>query len=325
MKNITLKTLCFSLALLLPLTTLAKIRGEIIFRHPVDIEEIWIGNVLEGRTARRLFKPPLLVMELSIQKGDRHILAVAERFVEDELAFFIDIYLLNRDKPHAIEKNLTKGQYGTILDVDISPRGDIAFANQPFRNGKAPNGIYLIPNHEISKPNPKAQLLHQTETGSVSWAPNSTEIAFGTTNGIFKINVLTKQVEQIAKNGRVPIFSPPGTHIAFFTATQPTKLGIIEVANPRHLKHIELEDDGTATYLCWSADGQYIVYTLRSRIFATYSNFAVPLAGGRTQQILQMYPNGGIPVLEWTNKAYAVEPANRLTTLWGKLKTQNLK
>lgn len=319
MKKSTLKTLCLSLVILFPLATYAKPNGEIIFRHPVDVHEIWIGNVNEGRTSRRLFNPPLLVMGLSIQKGDRHILTVAERLADDELASFIDAYLLDRQNPRATEKNLTQGQYGEIIDADISPNGDIAFTNLPFQNGEAPSGLYLIPNHEREKPNPKAELLLQVEGGGVTWAPNGNEIAFSTAKGIFHFNIFTQQVEQIIKDGRSPVFSPSGKHIAFMTHTQPTKLGLISIANRRNLKHIELEDDGFPRYLCWSADGRYIVYTLQSHIF-TYSNFAVPIDGGKAQQILQMYPDGGIPVFEWTNKAYAVEPTNRLTTLWGKLK-----
>ena len=80
----------------------------------------------------------------------------------------------------------------------------------------------------------------------------------------------------------------------------------------------QIKGDVPPHYLTWSPDGQYIVYTLSGRNL-TYFNFAVPIAGGPHERILEMYA-GGVPLFEWTHTAYAVEPVNRLTTLWGKLK-----
>ena len=65
----------------------------------------------------RIFRFPLLVMELSVQKDDRYLVAVAERFVNDELHLHIDAYLLDKKMPNAEAKNLTRGRYGEILDA----------------------------------------------------------------------------------------------------------------------------------------------------------------------------------------------------------------
>ena len=55
--------LCF--VCLLPLITHAKLTGEIIFPDPLEFRELWIGKVSEGHSARRIYRLPLLVMELS--------------------------------------------------------------------------------------------------------------------------------------------------------------------------------------------------------------------------------------------------------------------
>ena len=273
---------CF--ACLLPLAAHAKPAGEIIFRHPVDFFELWTGNVQEGHRARRVFRQKLLIMELSLQKDDRYLVAVAERFVNDELLLHIDAYLLNKKMPNAEAKNLTQGRYGEILDAAISRNGDVVFTNRPFvpvKNGKVQErGPFLIPNHEATqKHNPKAKLLKQVDADYVDWAPHRNQIAYSTDKGIFFLDILTAKVSLIIKDGYYPVFSPDGKKLAFLTRTKPTKLGIISLANLHNLKHIEIEGGDSPIYLTWSPDGRCIVYTLASRNL-TYSNFAVPITGG---------------------------------------------
>lgn len=316
----------------LPLATHAKPNGEIIFRHPENFRELWIGDVNNGGNTHLIFRQELLIMQLSIQKDDIYLVAVAERFVNDELHLHIDAYLLNNKMPNAEAKNLTQGRYGEILDVAISRNGDVVFTNRPFvpvKNGEVQErGPFLIPNHEATqKHNPKAKLLKQVDADYVDWAPHRNQIAYSTDKGIFFFNILTTKVSLIIKDGYSPVFSPDGKKLAFLTRTKPTKLGIISLANLHNLKHIEIEGGVSPIYLTWSPDGQYIVYTLASRNL-TYSNFAVPIAGGPPEQILEMYA-GGVPLFEWTHAAksgaHAVEPTNKLTTLWGKLKQPDLK
>lgn len=314
----TVKILCVCLAIFLPLTTHAQPSGEIIFRHSIDVLEIWKGKVREGRTSRRIFNRPLLAMSLAIQRGDRYILTVAERFADDELALAIDAYLLDRQKPHATEKNLTQGKYGEIIDADISKNGDVVFTSEP-------TGLYLIPKQEIEKPTPKAVLLLPIEAGSVDWSPNGKVITYCTVEGIFGFDLFTKTQVKYTRHGCGPVFSPDGKYIAYihWGDRKKKKVGLFSLSRWRTVQTIEIPEKYTGIrYLTWTADGQYIVYSVNDDPF--YRNFAISLDGFHTTRILGDYP-GGVPILEWTNKVYAVEPTNRLTTLWGELKQQDLK
>ena len=210
----TVKILCVCLAMFLPLITHAQPSGEIIFQHGEEPFEIWIGNVREKRTSRRIFKRLLLPMTLAIQKGDRYILTVAERFVDDELALAFDAYLLDRQRPRATEKNLTQGKYGDILDADVSINGDVIFTNS-CPNVLVACGLYFIPQHEREKLTPKAELLLQVDAGSVDWAPNGKEVAYCTKNRIFGFNLFTKTSVKYIHHGCYPVFSPDGRHIAY--------------------------------------------------------------------------------------------------------------
>ena len=317
--------LCF--VYFLPFTTHAKLTGEIIFPDPLEFRELWIGKINEGHSARRIYRLPLLVMELSVQKGNRYLLVVAESFDENELQLGVDAYLLDRNKRHAGARNLTQVRFGTILDAAISRNGDVVFTNLPFvpiRNGVLQDrGLFLISQEAMWKDPPKAELLKRIDAYQVDWAPHRNQIVYSTDRGIFLFNVLTKKVSQITKEGERPVYSPDGKRIAFFTKTKPTKIGIISLVNPLDLTYIEIKGDVPPHYLTWSLDGQHVVYTLSGRNL-TYSNFAVPVVGGPHKRILEMYA-GGVPLFEWTHTAYAVEPANKLTTLWGKLKQQDLQ
>ena len=314
------------LACILPLAAHAKPTGEIIFSHPVDRLGLWVGNVNFKRTSHKISDVPLLISQISIQEGDRYIVAIADRVSNGEREYFVDLYLI--DRKHLTEKNLTQRQYNEILCADISRNGDVVFTNYPFSHKaeRAVEGLYLLQNHEIEKRHPQAELLFPAwGGGDVDWAPNGKEIAFSTADGIFLMDVFTRKVSHIIRNGKGPAFSPDGKHLVFATFTIPSKLGILSLTEPHNIKYIEVEDGTFPRDLTWSPDGQYIVYTLFDAFVNTrYSNFAVPVAGGPSKRILEMY-DGGVSPFEWTNVSYAVEPANRLTTLWGKLKQQDLK
>ena len=321
----------WGLVCFLPLVTHAKPNGEIIFRHPENFRELWIGDVNNGGDTHLIFRQELLIIQLSIQKDDIYLVAVAERFVDDELKSLIDAYLLDRRDRIVKEKNLTRGLFGEVLDAVISQNGDVVFTNRSFRIQAAvprqASGIYLIPNSEIRKPIPQVELLLEVDADYVDWGPHRNQIAYSTDTGIFLFNISTKKVSQIIKDGYRPLFSPDGKHLAFLTRTKPTKLGVLSLGNLHNLKHIEIEGGVSPIYLTWSPDGRYIVYTLAGPN-RTSKNFAVPIAGGRPERILEMYA-GGVPLFEWTHTAkavtHAVKPENKLTTLWGKLKQQDLR
>ena len=328
----TVKILCLCLAIFFPLTTHANRIGKIIFRHPLDYHELWFGNGDDERRARRIFRLPRSIYTFSIQKEGHYIVAVAEeRFVDDKPSL-VDIYLFDRKRPGAGVHNLTRGEYSQIPDVAISRNGDIVFSNLSFvipKNGKLIRGLYLIPFREIEKPRPKAKLLLQVNAGWVDWAPNGKEILYVTDWGIFHFDIRTKEVSHITRDGKSPVFSPDGGKIAFLTTTSPTKIGI-KTAEQRVIKYIGLEDRGFeedpdlyVDSIMWSVDGQSIVCTVFNGFDVTYSNFTVPIGGGDAEQIFKAYFEDGLSLFEWTHTAYAVEPENKLTTLWGKLKQRD--
>jgi len=279
--------------------------------------------VQDRQDARSVFRQKLLIIELSIQKNDSSLIAVAERFVEDDLHLVIDVYLLNRKNWLIKEKNLTRGLFHEVLDAAISEKGDVVFTNRIFNRPWAPaRGIYLFPNRELRQKDPQAEFLKAVEAHHVDWAPNGNVIAFDTADGIFLMDRLTLKISHIIKDGYRPVFSPDGKKLAFLTRTKPTRLSILSLTNPQNLKHIA---DVSPLYFTWSPDGRYIVYTLAAPNL-TRKNYAVPVAGGPPERILEMYDRG-VRLFEWTHAAksgaHAVEPTNKLTTLWGKLKRQN--
>lgn len=319
----TLKTICLSFVFLLPLATQAKPSGEIIFRHPTERRELWIGNVNHEQSARPIFRLPHIITAFSVQKDGRYVVAVVKVVVDelDVLADIYDIYLLDRKHPQAEAKKLTQGEYSHIIDVDFSPGGDVVFTDHSFVIiGKIRRrGLYLISNHEIERKKPTAKLLLKGNLYQVDWAPDGKKIAYGTDAGIFLFNTATKEVSRITTDGHFPVFSPDSKYLAFRTNTKPYKIGVRPFVGPRHLRYIELKEGIATDYFTWSADGQYLVYTLYNHK-GTYTNFAVHIESGRTERILETYSNGGLDMFEWATRAYALEPDGLLTTVWGKIK-----
>ena len=326
------KILFLCLAIFLPLTTHAQTNWKFIFRHPLDYHELWFGIGDDERRARRIFRLPRPISTFSIQKEGHYIVAVAhdQEWVGGKIVDWVDVYLFDWKHPGAASKNLTRGEYSQIPDVAISRNGDIVFSNLSFvipKNGKLIRGLYLIPFREIEKPRPKAELLLQVNAGGVEWTPNGKGILYGTDWGIFHFDIRTKEVSHIT--GGFPVFSPDGEKTAFLTEKTPKKIGI-KTAGQRAIKYIGLEDRGLeedpdlyVEKIMWSVDGQSIVCTIFNGFDGTYSNFAVPIGGGDAEQIFEAYFEEGLSLFAWTHTAYTVEPANRLTTLWGQLKAED--
>jgi len=315
------KPLFFYLVILLPLAAHTKPTGEIIFNNPLDHYEVWIGNVQEGHSARRMYRQELGIIELSIQKNGAYFVIVAERIIDDELRFSIDVYLFDRERIFAGPKNLTQGWYGRVLDASISRKGDVVFTNAPKEGrGFFGRGIYLIPYRELKKVDPQAVLLKGVVAHHVDWAPNGKTVAYSTDEGIYILDTFTRKVSKIIEEGTYPVHAPHSKHIAFVTTTIPTKIGVLSLRPPRRLKHLEIVNPAKPRNMTWSPDGQYIAYT-KYGPKRSYNNYAVQVANGNTERILEMYA-GGVPSFEWTHTAqpFAVEPTNKLTILWGKLK-----
>ena len=323
MKNF-FRYFCLWLVVLLPLTIHAEVTGEIIFRHKDNPNELWITDVEDTSNARFLFefKQENIIRRLSVQKDGAFIVVAADR--NDKTAED-DVFLVNTNRLNVGDRNLTNKQFTYIVeDLAMSSNGDILFTN--FFHKQA---IYLIPKREIDKPHPNVRVLKKVEAGNVSWSPNGDQIAYDVNfGGVFLFNVATQKELRISRIGWHPVFSPNGKKLAFINGAfgQTSEIEIISLETMRTLKiikdfipHERLSD------LKWSPDGRYIIYTVFALCLfkkcATYHNIAVPLDAGPPIRILDDIQKGGVPYFDFTRTAsYAVEPANRLTTLWGKLK-----
>ena len=296
--------------------------GEIVFVHPLDWGEIWISNV-DGTNARQLFDQTFeQVHRLSVQKGGKYILAVAE-----EPWGQADIYLFNLRKPKATRKNLTRGRFYWIDDADISKNGDVVFSYE--------GGLYLIKSRELVKREPTIEkLLDREWVDAVEWAPNGQQIVFSHRNNLYLFDIVTKEVFQIAEKADDPVFSPNGKQIAFEASVvrkgQLWTTGLA-VTTPRpnaDVNMLRVRKDYLYLNPVWSPDGRYIAYASCTNLdvenieqFQAIGNFIIPATGGEPEPIL-LGTKGWEWVFEWMDEAYPVEPAESLVTTWGKLKIQ---
>ena len=314
---------CFVL-LLFPFATHAAPSGEVMFVHSAEPLEIWVGGV-DGRNARSLFKLPLLTMELSIREGDRYIVVVAEGLGNEEIKEAetgVDAYLLDTQNPRVGRKDLTLGRFSEISDAAISRNGDVVFSNAI--NQAHPDGIYLIPRHEVYTPIPKAEKLFNGPAGYVDWAPNGEDIAFSNRDGVFLLNSFTKQASLIVEGDCFrPVFSPDGKYLTFFIRKSLQNqlkgaygIGIVALHTPADVKRLEIKGGSSPKYITWSANGKYIVYALYNS-HQRFSYFAIPINERKHEPIFQAF-DGNLWAFEWMRKEYA--PVNLLTATWGELK-----
>ena len=309
---------------------------EIIFASNPRDQEIWISKV-NGRNARKLFNPPVIVQEISIQKGDRYILCVGAGIDDIEIGY--DVYLFDTQQLNKGRKDLTWGRFSFVSDAAISFNGDVVFANTIFN--EFPDGIYLIPKHEVHEPIPKAEKLFDGEAKYVDWAPNATEVIFSNSEGIFLLDITTKQVSQILEYGYRPVFSPDGKKLAFIVDTpgenggkRHSQIGVTPLHVPQNVKIFErTETHLYPGYLTWTPDGTSIAYVLVEvrvgvpdgigwfGIVREYSNFAVLVEDGRLRPMFTDI-EGGVGVWEWTHDSFPLTPVAKFTTTWGELKRE---
>ena len=322
------KFLCLGLTFFLPFgTTQAELTGEVIYRPQINaFNELWMTNVDTPHNARRILKLEHSPRALAVQANGNLVVTTS---AHDQIFFGTDIYLFDKEAHVVKERRLTRQQFGHILGIDISQNGDIVFTHK--RRGPAPaTGIYLIPKQELKRAHPNAHLIKEDEARDVEWSPNGRQIAYRVVfDGIFVFNILTQEVLQVSEDGFNPTFSPDGRHLAFAHKRQANtyRISIVSLIGPPNLKTVETQE-GEHGYLGlkWSPDGQYIVYTIiqRQGVDKAYHNFAVPLNGGPHEKFLDIHKRG-VWLFDWTHTAvtYTVEPTNKLTTLWGKLKQQD--
>lgn len=207
-------------------------------------------------------------------------------------------------------------------DIDISHNGDVVFTNSPV-DGRLKLGIYLIRRDQIGKQNPNIILLKEIRSRpSVEWAPNGKEIVYGSYTGVSIIDVDTRTETFISKEGRYPSFSPDGKKLAYSYFNQATGNVQIDIFSLETMQPIRTIDDFVwhqypSTRNLWSPDGEYVLYISTVRNLAEQNTigrlFAVPVNGGPAERVR-------VGMADWFNPAYPVEPVQRLTTLWGKIK-----
>ena len=312
--------------LLLPPTTHAELTGEVIFLHPrSDFTELWIGDVENTRNARQIFKHTPGVEELAVQSEGQYIVFVSQI---EEAFFAFDAYMIDRSKFPLKARNCTQQRFDTIWDIDISHKGDVVFTN--YDTGREPDmkyGVYLIRREELETGFPNAELIFEKEAYEVTWSPDGIHIAFEALGGdIYLYNTEYRGGASVI-DGYDPEFSPDGNRLAVVhnAVGEGAAISVISLQpRQRRLKTIALGIGGRLQAYKWTPDGQAIVYTVYGPD-SSYHNYVVPLDGGPHEEVLKI-GDTGVPMFDWTNAvAYAVEPTNRLTTLWGKLKQQDSK
>jgi Tol biopolymer transport system component len=325
MKSFT-KYLCLCLAFLLPFAAHAKFTGEVIFRYPGnDYNELWITHIENAKNPRLLYKhnEKEFIYSFAIQK-DGPLIAISAGPVAS------NIFLIDRNRLRAGARNLTENRFNTTKRVDISPNGDILFTNthaNPFP--EVITGLYFMPNDEVKKVKPQATLLKEGSIVFFRWSPDSEQFIyldrFG--KGLFLYNLLTGEDTLIANEKMYPVFSPDGKKLAFIYQPK-LELDVIslETMYPQLLPN---DPNGNLRFsgLKWPEE-KYLVYRKHDRQTKKTRHFVIRIDGSPPEQILEdmedMFENG-LPGFSLGNTTFAVEPTNRLTTLWGKLKTLNTK
>ncbi|MDE0088882.1 MAG: DPP IV N-terminal domain-containing protein [Candidatus Poribacteria bacterium] len=327
----------FCISLFLVLTSLsAAPTGEIIFVHPVSDGEIWISNA-EGTTARKLFRQAFSdIDKIEVQEDGNYVLVVAGKaiFEGNNIQAFsgFELFLLDRQHPGRKAKDLTLGRITDFVDADISKNGDVAFIRRP--------GIRLIRNEELAKPEPKIELLFDamewdSNLFDIEWSPDGKHIAFTTHDGLYLLDVATKDVFRITeKDAYNPVFSPNGKQIAYSTVLArngklwTTAIAVISVQPNAEPEIVHVKKDYIYGVDSWSPNGKFIAYSsythkelVNIELFRSRGNFVIPATGGEPEPIL-ITMKDTVLSLDWDNKTYPVEPADSLVTTWGKLKAQ---
>lgn len=314
------KFFCLCLTALLPLATVqAELTGEIIFRPPINaFNELWVTNVDTPRNAHLFLKLEHTPQALAVQPNGNLVVTTARHH---QLMFGNDIYLFDKKADFPKVRDLTRQQFSLIWGLDISQNGDIVFTHEQIKPAPA-TGIYLIPKNEVKKSRPKVHLLKEGEAYSVEWSSSGRHIVYDTSEGVCIFNILTQEVLQISRDSAYPAFSPDGRYLAFTHRywAKTYKISIVSLTGRPNLKTIETHEAEVGSFnLKWSPDGQYVVYTIE--VDGVYRNFAAPINGGPHEEFLDKHGEG-VWLFDWTHTdvTYAVEPTNKLTTLWGKLK-----
>lgn len=354
-----LKCICLALVFVLPLSAYAQLTGEVIFLHPDNPNELWITDLTDTGNTRLLYQQTHPIHDFSVQKNGHYIATLTEYSAPNKPhdIYLIDTDNTNDPERMMTHQRFHKildvhlSQKPDLIYTNFLP----AITDQKNKHdkfGRRTSGIYLInkkdiegvtlftappiplelqhipPREELS---PRVSLLKGIVAQHIELSPDGKFLAYDTLEGAYLINLATGHVSRVSIGGSMPTFSPDGAKLAVVYSSVilwgfSHELDIFSVPDLRLLKtmgrvtdHIEFLD------MKWSPDGEYIVYTTYRGSFweqnTSYHHYAVPYNGGGQIRILDIFENG-VPKFDWTRveETYSVEPKNRLTTLWGKLK-----
>ena len=196
-----------------------------------------------------------------------------------------------------------------------------------------------MPNDEVKKVKPEATLLKEGSIDFFRWSPDSEQFIyidrFGT--GLFLYNLRTGKDSLITKEKMqptysYPVFSPDGKKLAFIYQPKIEPGFELDVISLETLYPELLPDDpkGNLRFssLKWPTEN-YFVYRKHNRQKKKTEHFVIRAdGGGSPEQILKgmedMFENG-LRGFKLGSSTFAVEPTNRLNTVWGKIKTENTK
>lgn len=323
-------SICFTIII-----THAEPAEDIIYIHPDNDNELWRTSSWDGRDAHRIFTHSRGIEHIAVQKNGPYLLMIAHARVNGR--FGRDVFLVNRTHPRAKARNLTQQRYGSIENIDISHNGDVVFSNSPEVENPV-HGIYLIPREELGNDLPETELLRSGgdilnvrlhwDFSNVRWSPDNEHIVYNAGGKIYLYNVIKGGGSKGVTDGHFPVFSPSGDRLAFAHRFRGLNAAISVISikplnQTRRLATVALVDHVSGSDFIWAPDGQAIIYTVKGfdRLFHSYR---APLDGGPHEEIFEHLAESPYD-FDWTGVPgpHAVEPARKLTTLWGSLKVHN--
>ena len=163
------------------------------------------------------------------------------------------------------------------------------------------------------------------DTQRMDWSPDGTEIVFDIDKSggcqIWVMDADGGNPRMIQDHGFNPAWSPDGEKIAFSSKRDSWKwnwAGDIYVMNADGSNVKILTDIGPSDddFPAWSPDGTRIAFS--SKRSGNYEIYIMDADGSNVQQLTNTPTDEFLP--DWTTFSYAVEPAGKLKSTWGKIK-----
>jgi tol-pal system beta propeller repeat protein TolB len=158
------------------------------------------------------------------------------------------------------------------------------------------------------------------------WSPDGTEIVFDINKSggcqIWVMDVDGGNPKMIQDKGFNPAWSPNGKRIAFTSMRNSWQWSACDIyvmdadgSNVKILTDIGQSDDD---YPAWSPDGTRIAFS--SKRDGNYEIYIMNADGSNVQRLTNTPADEFLP--DWIASSYAVTPAGKLKSLWGKIKTR---